>query len=38
MTHRIDGAEIRHVDFEQNIHRAGGTDLTEQLRTALRRG
>ena len=38
MTHRIDGAEVRHIDFEQNIHRAGGTDLTEQLRTALRRG
>ena len=38
MTHRIDGAEIRHVDFEQNIHRVNGTDLNEQLRTALRRG
>ena len=38
MTHRIDGAEIRHVDFEQNIHRVNGTDLNEALRTALRRG
>ena len=38
MTHRIDGAEIRHIDFEQNIHRAGGADLTAALRTALRRG
>ena len=38
MTHRIDGAEIRHVDFELNIHRIDGRDLTETLRTALRRG
>ena len=38
LTHRIDGAEIRHIDFEQNVHRANGVDLTEELRTALRRG
>ena len=38
LTHRIDGAEVRHVDFEQNLHRADGVDLTEALRTALRRG
>ena len=38
LTHRIDGAEIRHIDFEQNIHRVNGQDLTEALRTALRRG
>lgn len=38
LTHRIDGAEIRHIDLEQNVHRVNGTDLNEQLRTALRRG
>lgn len=37
LTHRIDGAEVRHVDLEQNVHRVNGTDLNEQLRTALRR-
>lgn len=38
LTHRIDGAEVRHVDLEQNIHRVNGTDVNEQLRTALRSG
>lgn len=38
LTHRIDGAEVRYIDFERNIHRADGEDLTEALRTALRRG
>lgn len=38
LTHRIDGAEVRHVDLEQAIHRINGTDVIAELRSALRRG
>ncbi len=38
LTHRIDGAEVRHIDIEQSIHRVGGTDVLAQLRGLLRRG
>ena len=38
LTHRIDGDEIRHIDFEQNIHRINGRDVNADLRTALSRG
>jgi len=37
LTHTIDGDEIRHIDLEQNIHRINGTDVNEELRTALSR-
>ena len=37
LTHTIDGDEIRHVDFEQNIHRINGRDVNADLRTALSR-
>lgn len=36
-THRVDGAEVRHVDLEQNIHRIAGRDVNQELRDALRR-
>ena len=38
LTHKIDGAEVRHIDLEQAIHRINGTDVLADLRTALRRG
>lgn len=38
LTHRIDGAEVRHIDLEQAIHRINGTDVLADLRTSLRRG
>ena len=37
LTHTIDGEEVRHIDFEQNIHRINGQDVNEELRTALAR-
>ena len=38
LTHRIDGAEVRHIDLEQAVHRVNGTDVLADLRSALRRG
>ena len=38
LTHRVDGAEVRHIDLEQAIHRIGGADVLADLRSALRRG
>ena len=37
LTHTIDGDEVRHIDFEQNIHRINGQDVNAELRTALAR-
>ena len=37
LTHKIDGAEIRHIDLEQNIHRINGRDVNAELRSALSR-
>lgn len=36
-THKVDGAEVRHVDLEQAIHRINGTDVLADLRNALTR-
>ena len=38
LTHRIDGAEKRHIDIEGNVHRIDGQDVNNSLSTALRRG
>ena len=38
LTHRIDGAEIRHIDLETNIHRIDGSDVNAELTNLLRRG
>ena len=36
-THRIDGAEIRHIDIERAVHRIRGVDVHARLREQLRR-
>ena len=37
LTHTIDGIEIRHIDFERNVHRINGRDVNADLRAALSR-
>lgn len=36
MRHLIDGALVREIDFERNVHVAGGVDVTGELRERLR--
>lgn len=37
LTLKIDDAEVRHIDLEQNIHRIDGEDVNAALRDALSR-
>lgn len=37
LTLKIDDAEVRHIDLEQNIHRIDGEDVNAGLRAALSR-